>query len=101
MYKRQGNHISIGAEMLYDFFWHDFCDKCIEESKKKIQSPKNPKEKLVAQNTLYVMLVNSLKLLHPYIPFVTEVCWQKLQANIKNNDLEKSIMIANWPKKIS
>ncbi len=83
--------IALGAEKLYEFFWHYFCDKCIEDSKPKIDKP-------ATQYMLYIMLTNSLKLLHPYIPFVTEACWQKLKKNIKNNNLEESIMIAEWPK---
>jgi len=72
------------AHSLYDFFWHDFCDKYIEASKK--QNDKKTKEIL-----LYVLL-NSLKLLHPFIPFITEEIYQKLP--IKN----KCLMIENWPK---
>ncbi|MFH1749752.1 MAG: class I tRNA ligase family protein [bacterium] len=104
--------IALGAEKLYEFFWHYFCDKCIEELKPKLSTAKPRtddtklsgaranQEKLAAQHTLYIMLINSLKLLHPYIPFVTEACWQKLKKNIKNNNLEESIMIAKWPKQI-
>jgi len=71
---------------LYDFFWHDFCDIYIEKAKK--QDNRQTREIL-----LYVLL-NSLKLLHPFIPFVTEEIYQKLP--IKNK--KKSLMIEKWPK---
>ena len=74
------------AHTLYDFFWHDFCDVYIEVSKK--QDDKKTKEIL-----LYVLL-NSLKLLHPFIPFITEEIYQKLSIK----DKKKSLMIEKWPK---
>lgn len=72
---------------LYDFFWHDFCDVYIEKA--KCQKNKNTTQKIL----LYVLL-NSLKLLHPFIPFVTEEIYQKLP--LKNK--KKFLMIEDWPK---
>jgi valyl-tRNA synthetase len=79
------------AHRLYDFFWHDFCDVYIEKSKKQIQ---NSKLKLQTLKVLLFVLLNSLILLHPFIPFITEEIYQKLP--IKNK--KKSLMIENWPK---
>ena len=70
---------------LYNFFWHDFCDKYIEESKK--QNDQKTKSVL-----LYV-LSNSLILLHPFMPFITEEIYQ--QMPIKNK--KQCIMIEEWP----
>jgi len=70
------------AHTLYDFFWHDFCDVYLEESKKK----KNEK-------VLLSVLTDSLKLLHPFMPFITEEKYQKIP--IKNKKL--SLMIETWP----
>ena len=75
------------ARTLYEFFWHDFCDTYIEKS--KIQKDKKTTRKLL----LYV-LANSLILLHPFIPFITEEIYQQLP--IKNK--KKSLMIEDWPK---
>jgi valyl-tRNA synthetase len=77
-----------GAENLYHFFWHEFCDKYIEESKKEIKEG-NPLTKKVL---LYVLL-KSLILLHPFIPFITEEIYQKLPLKNKKT----SIMIEDWP----
>jgi valyl-tRNA synthetase len=76
------------AENLYHFFWHQFCDKYIEESKKEIKEG-NPLTKKVL---LYVLL-KSLISLHPFIPFITEELYQKLPLKNKKT----SIMIESWP----
>jgi len=73
------------AHTLYNFFWHDFCDRYIETSKK--QNDQKTKKIL-----LYV-LTTSLKLLHPFIPFITEEIYQKL--SIKNK--KKCLMVEAWP----
>lgn len=67
---------------LYEFFWHEFCDRYIETSK----SQKN------AQEILLCVLVGSLKLLHPFMPFITEEIWGRLP--IKN---KKLLMVEQWP----
>jgi len=66
---------------LYDFFWHEFCDIYIEESKKFL----NPEVLLFA-------LSESLKLLHPFMPFITEDIWSQLPVQNK-----KLLMIEKWP----
>lgn len=78
---------------LYEFFWHEFCDQYLEASKKQIQDPK------FAKNTkaiLLTVLTGSLKLIHPFMPFVTEAIWQELVQN-KLTD-EKRLIQATWPK---
>jgi valyl-tRNA synthetase len=75
------------AHKLYDFFWHDFCDKYIEVF--KIQNSKFKIQKVLL---LYVLLT-SLKLLHPFMPFITEEIYQNLP--IKNK--KKCLMIEGWP----
>ena len=82
------------ARTLYNFFWHDFCDIYIEESKKQIQ---NQKFKSQTIKVLLFVLTNSLKLLHPFLPFITEEIYQKLP--LKNKKV--SIMIEEWPKKFA
>jgi valyl-tRNA synthetase len=93
----KAKRIALAAEELYHFFWHYFCDECIEQAKSKIQKPKSEEEKKAAQYALYRMLEVQLKLLHPFVPFVTEACWQKLRANSLDIDREESISITKWP----
>ncbi len=78
---------------LYDFFWHDFCDWYIEISKVYTDAEyiKN-----VTVPVLFEILVTSLKLLHPFIPFITEHIWHKIREFA---DLEtESITISEWPR---
>ncbi len=71
------------AHSLYDFIWKEFADKNIEESKKS--------ESDETKETLYLALANILKLLHPFMPFITEEIW-------KNLNQKELLIIANWPK---
>jgi len=73
------------AHLIYDFFWHDFCDKYIESAKK--QNDQKTKE------IIAYVLINSLKILHPFIPFATETIYQTL--SFKEKEL---LMIEEWPK---
>lgn len=77
------------AELIYEFFWHDFCDKYIEIAKNRIRDEE--KDKIAAQYTLYTVLSDSLKLLHPFMPFVTETIWQNLGE-------KEPLIISSWPK---
>jgi len=79
--------IAHAAEDLYHYFWHTFADKIIEDSKVKLS---NEKTKALAQRMLMEVLETSLKLLHPFMPFVTETIWQ-----MNHKDL---LMITKWPK---
>jgi len=83
------NNLKFGraAHALYDFFWHDFCDTYIEKSKQR----KNKKETI---RVLLYVLKNSLILLHPFIPFITEEIYQTLP--VKNK--KKCLMVETWPK---
>ncbi|MFA5270001.1 MAG: valine--tRNA ligase [Patescibacteria group bacterium] len=62
------------GEQLYDYFWHTFCDKLIEEYKTQLDGERAE----AATAVLGHILKNSLKLLHPFVPFVTEAVWQTL-----------------------
>ncbi|HTL71465.1 MAG TPA: valine--tRNA ligase [Candidatus Eisenbacteria bacterium] len=72
-------------QVLYDFFWHQFCDWYLELTKPNIQSKET-------QWVLATVLDNTLKLMHPFMPFVTEEIWQKVPHE------GESIMVAPWPK---
>jgi valyl-tRNA synthetase len=83
---------SQAGEILYQFFWHQFCDKYIESTKDRRDQ---------AQPVLIEVLETSLRLLHPFIPYLTEVIWQKIkEENILPSEIKKykSIMIVPWPK---
>jgi valyl-tRNA synthetase len=76
---------------LYDFLWDEFCDWYIEFAKIRMQGA----DEEVAQNTrrvLVYVMSNTLKLLHPFMPFITEEIWQSLPHE------GESIMVSEWPK---
>ncbi|MDD5731466.1 MAG: valine--tRNA ligase [Patescibacteria group bacterium] len=84
------------AEEIYHFFWHQFCDVYIEKTKEQIPYPlpENPDEKLIKEtkdNLLYI-LKNSLVLLHPMIPFITEEIYQTLPIEGK----KEFLMVEEW-----
>ncbi len=63
---------------IYDFFWHDFCDQYLEDSKKQLENKKTAQG---TKKVLLEVLCSSLKLIHPFMPFVTEAIWQNLVQN--------------------
>lgn len=82
----------LAGEKLYHYVWHTFADKIIEESKDKLKSDDIAVVKS-AQYTLLYLLKTSLKLLHPFMPFITEEIWE----NVKEKD-ENLLMVTSWPK---
>ena len=83
----------VGNE-LYSFVWDDFCSWYIELSKASLSSEDEAVRK-GAQSTLLVMLGAIIRLLHPFMPFVTEEIYQKLPHR------EASICLASWPEKLN
>jgi len=80
------------ASAIYQFLWHEFCDWYIELVKPVLYQDQDPAQKWLAQNTLVRVLDTSLRLLHPFMPFITEEIWQALPGN------EGSIMVAEFPR---
>lgn len=80
------------AQSAYHFFWHSFCDVCIEDVKKRLKDPKSSEDKKTAQYVLWKVLLESLKLLHPFMPFITEAIYQEMPSHPK-----KSLIIEEWP----
>jgi len=82
------------AYALYQFIWHEFCDWYLELAKLTLYQEGEKKGKTLTQRTLLEVLDAILKLLHPFMPFITEEIWQQLPKRKEN----KSIMIAEFPK---
>ncbi|RJO65098.1 MAG: valine--tRNA ligase [Myxococcales bacterium] len=79
---------------VYHFFWNEFCDWYIELAKSALYKSENPKAKAAAQHVLARVLDAALRLLHPFMPFVTEEIWRKLPRAAGG---AASIMIAPYP----
>ena len=73
-----------GANLLYRFFWHEFCDWYLEIIKPNIKNPQN-------QVVLFKILEKFLRAMHPFMPFITEDIWNYLNTG------SRSIMLQNWP----
>ena len=80
------------ASAIYQFTWHELCDWYLEIAKLPLYRPASPEERLAAQHTLVTVLEASLRLLHPFMPFITEEIWQRLPGT------GESIMIAPYPR---
>ena len=82
--------IGLAVSKLYDFIWDVYCDWYIELTKVRLNSD-NAEQKATAKAVLVYVLSNTLKLLHPFMPFITEEIWQALPHE------GESIMISSWP----
>ena len=80
------------GRLIYDFIWGEICDWYIELIKPRLYDKEKPEERATAQYVLFTVLGEAMKLLHPYMPFITEEIWQHLPHE------GSSIMIAPWPK---
>ena len=83
--------LGIAVQKVYDFIWDEFCDWYIEMVKPRLYNTDDQESKNAALWTLKTVLLNALKLLHPYMPFITEEIFCTLQSE------EESIMISSWP----
>ena len=83
--------LGIAVSKIYDFIWEEFCDWYIEMVKPRLYSDTD-ETKAAALYTLKTVLIDALKLLHPYMPFITEEIYCTLI-----DDEEQSIMVSDWP----
>jgi len=84
----------LAADAAYHYVWHTFADVILEDSKKYL-SGESENDKRSTQWMLYEIFCASIKMLHPFMPFITETIWQEMPAS-KQKDTEL-LMIANWP----
>ncbi len=83
--------LGIAVQKVYDFIWDEFCDWYIEMVKPRLYNSDDVNSQNAALYTLKLVLIDALKLLHPYMPFITEEIFCTLQSE------EESIMISSWP----
>ncbi len=84
--------LGIAVQKVYDFIWDEFCDWYIEMVKPRLYNSDDAVSQNAALWTLKTVLIDALKLLHPYMPFITEEIFCTLQNE------EESIMISKWPE---
>ncbi|MDI3281629.1 MAG: valine--tRNA ligase, partial [Bacillota bacterium] len=81
-----------GARVIYDFLWSEVCDWYIEAVKPRLYGKEAPETRAAAQTVLWYVLEHTLRLLHPFMPFLTEEIWQYLPHQ------GRTIMKAPWPQ---
>src|SRR2546423_428578 len=92
------------VQTLYHFFWDDFCDWYIELSKATVTAEADSPERRIARARLISILEQALRLLHPFMPYLTEELWQKLPINHADQlheayaGTEPTIMLASFPQ---
>ncbi|MBE6073492.1 MAG: valine--tRNA ligase [Selenomonas ruminantium] len=82
------------GRMIYEFLWNEFCDWYIELTKARLYDTENVRARNTALYVLSHVLEGTLRLLHPFMPFLTEEIWQK----VPHAENIKSIMISAWPQ---
>ena len=83
--------LGVAAQKVYDFIWDDYCDWYIELTKTRLQG-EDEDSKIRAQQVLCYVLTETLKLLHPFMPFITEEIWQALPHE------GDYLMLQQWPE---
>ena len=89
-YNLENFDMGVAAQKVYDFIWNTFCDWYIELSKNRLSGTDEAKKKNV-ENVLAYVLINILKLLHPFMPYITEEIYQALPHE------EGFLMMQSWP----
>jgi valyl-tRNA synthetase len=79
------------ASILYEFFWHDYCDAYIELAKERWSGDGDERDGDTARHVAWYVLEGVLRLFHPFIPFITEELWQKIPH------LGETLMETRWP----
>ena len=82
--------LGVALSKVYDFIWNVYCDYYIELTKPRIQA--GGETALAAQNVLVFVMQGMLKLLHPFMPFITEEIWQAIPSS------EDAIIVSKWPE---
>jgi valyl-tRNA synthetase len=92
-------HFNEATHVLYRFFWNEYCDWYIEASKAVLQG-KNEARKANTLAVIDFVLGNTLRLFHPFLPFITEELWQSMGFNngMPADQGGETIMYAHWPK---
>ena len=93
------------AQIIYEFVWHEVCDWYLEIIKPRLAAGAAPADAATARQTLATVLDQSLRLLHPFAPFLTEEIWQHLKGTLAGSSLPaaaamqaEGIICAPWPE---
>jgi valyl-tRNA synthetase len=94
------------GQQIYDFLWSEFADWYLEIAKIRLYDDADPVGQRTVRAVLWTVLHRAMRLLHPYMPFLTEEIWQQLRAAVTpaalklagpDNELQESVMVSAWP----
>ena len=85
--------VNDALNVIYHFFWHDYCDWYLELIKKRLYDESNPPERKAALAIASHVMKETMAILHPFIPFITEEVWQSFRL-----EGEESIVVKSWPE---
>ena len=95
-----GYRFNEAAHTVYDFTWHEFCDWYVEAKKADLYQEDDPQRKADALAMMCHVHASLLKLLHPFVPFITEEIWSHLRGKVSYSSIidTESVMTASYPK---
>ena len=86
---------NVAALTVYQFIWHEFCDWYIELSKEPLKA--GGERQAAARRVLVNCFDSMLRLLHPFMPFISEEIWQALRPYVSETNLSEHLAVAKWP----
>ena len=89
------------AMAVYQFLWNEFCDWYLEIAKRSLYQTEDRVARAVTQHTLVETLETTLRLLHPFMPFISEDIWQRLPARRAGRGPTESIVVAPFPRPVA
>ena len=89
-------HLYLAAEKTYHYIWHELADVILEESK-PILNGEDASARAARQHVLRECLITTIKVLHPFMPYVTETIWQNLPEEVRGDE-RKMLMVTRWPQ---
>ncbi len=93
-----GYQLGEAGRQIYDFVWSEYCDWYIEMTKVRLRDDAQATEAEDARRVLVYVLDGCLRLLHPYMPFITEAIWQYLPHGATDGQAEPALIVAAWPQ---
>jgi valyl-tRNA synthetase len=94
----QGFKLNDATHAVYSFVWSEYCDWYLELVKQRLYDNENPQAQQTARSITVYVLDNILRLLHPFMPFITEEIWQSLPESLHGDKAARTIMVQPYPK---
>ncbi|MBN2355246.1 valine--tRNA ligase [candidate division KSB1 bacterium] len=94
----QDYRLNDATHAVYDFIWGEYCDWYLELVKKRLYDEAQPEQRRIARSMIAYLLENIVRMLHPFMPFITEEIWHALPQEIQQEGPVRSIMLQRYPQ---